>query len=143
MALKKSRWTGGGPVEWPLRIGIGFGTAIVLPILNLITLQIPNAAVLLFPGWFQAGKEGAHGIEATGQRLIFLLGSLLVFIVALVPAAIVFAIAFFLLQLALGLLFALPIAFVAAAVVLAIEAGLGMRLLGWLFERFDVCAELS
>src|SRR6266481_10122996 len=109
-----SRLPGGGAVEWPLRIGIGFGTAIVLPILNLITLQIPNAAVLLFPGWFQAGKEGAHGIEATGQRLIFLLGSLLVFIVALVPAAIVFAIAFFLLQLALGLLFALPIAFVAA-----------------------------
>jgi hypothetical protein len=138
-----SRWPGGVSVEWPLRIGIGFGTAIVLPILNLITLQIPNAAVLLFPGWFQAGKEGAHGIEATGQRLIFLLGSLLVFIVALVPAAIVFGTAFFLLRLALGLTFALPIAFVAAAVVLVIEAGLGMRLLGWLFDRFDVCAELS
>lgn len=138
-----SRLPGGAPVEWPLRIGIGFGTAIVLPILNLITLQIPNGAVLLFPGWFQAGKEGAHGIEATGQRLIFLLGSLLVFIVALVPAVIVFAVAFFLFKLVFGLLLALPIAFVAAAAVLAIEAGLGMRLLGWLFERFDVCAELS
>jgi ABC-2 type transport system permease protein len=138
-----SRWPGGSPVGWLLRIGIGFGTAIILPILNLITLQIPNAAVLLFPGWFQAGKEGAHGIEATGQRLIFLLGSLLVFIVALVPAAIVFAIAFFLLKLVFSLLLALPIAFIAAAAVLAIEAGLGMRLLGWLFDRFDVCAELS
>jgi hypothetical protein len=115
----------------------------VLPILNLITLQIPNGAVLLFPGWFQAGKEGAHGIEATGQRLIFLLGSLLVFIVALVPAAIVFAVALFLFKFVFGLLLALPVAFVAAAAVLAVEAGLGMRLLGWLFERFDVCAELS
>jgi Putative ABC exporter len=138
-----SRWPGGAPVEWPLRIGIGFGAAIILPILNLITLQIPNGAVLLFPGWFQAGKEGAHGIEATGQRLIFMLGSLLVFIIALIPAGIVFALAFVLLQLAFGLLLALPIASIAAAAVLAIEAGLGMRLLGWLFERFDVCAELS
>jgi hypothetical protein len=138
-----SRLPGGSPVEWPLRIGIGFGAAIILPILNLITLQIPNGAVLLFPGWFQAGKEGAHGIEATGQRLIFLLGSLLVFIIALIPAGIVFTVAFVLLQLAFGLLLALPIASIAAAVVLAIEAGLGMRLLGWLFERFDVCAELS
>jgi len=138
-----SRWPGGSPVEWPLRIGVGFGAAIVLPILNLITLQIPNGAVLLFPGWFQAGKEGAHGIEATGQRLIFLLGSLLVFLIALVPAAIVFALAFFLLQLAFSFLIALPMASIAAAAVLAIEAALGMRLLGWLFERFDVCAELS
>jgi len=138
-----SRLPGGARVEWPLRLGIGFGTAIVLPILNLITLQIPNGAVLLFPGWFQAGKEGAHGIEATGQRLIFLLGSLLVFIVALVPAAIAFAVAFFLFKFVFGLLLALPVAFVAAAAVLAVEAGLGMRLLGWLFERFDVCAELS
>jgi hypothetical protein len=138
-----SRLPGGAPVEWPLRIGIGFGTAIVLPILNLITLQIPNGAVLLFPGWFQAGKEGAHGIEATGQRLIFLLGSLLVFIIALVPAAIVFTIAFFLLKLVFSILLALPVASVAAAAVLAMEAALGMRLLGWLFDRFDVCAELS
>jgi hypothetical protein len=138
-----SRWPGGAVVEWPLRIDIGLGAAIVLPILNLITLQIPNAAVLLFPGWFQAGKEAAHGIEATGQRLIFLLGSLLVFTVALVPAAIVFAVAFFLLKLVFSLLLTLPIAFIAAAAILAIEAGLGMRLLGWLFDRFDVCAELS
>jgi hypothetical protein len=138
-----SRLPGGAPVEWPLRIGIGFGTAIILPILNLITLQIPNGAVLLFPGWFQPGKEGAHGIEATGQRLIFLLGSLLVFIIALVPAAIVFTIVFFLLKLVFTILLALPVASVGAAAVLAIEAALGMRLLGWLFDRFDVCAELS
>lgn len=138
-----SRLPGGAPVEWPLRVGIGFGTAIVLPILNLITLQIPNGAVLLFPGWFQAGKEGAQGIEATGQRLIFLLGSLIVFIIALIPAAIVFTVVFFVLKLAFSFLLALPVASTAAAAVLAAEAALGMRLLGWLFERFDVGAELS
>ena len=60
-------------------LGLGFGAALILPMLNLITLQIPNAAALLFPAWFQAAKGGAQGIEATGQRLIFMIGQLLVF----------------------------------------------------------------
>jgi ABC-2 type transport system permease protein len=138
-----SRLPGGEPIPWPLRIGAGFGATIIIPILNLITIQIPNAAVLLFPAWFQAGKEGAHGIEATGQRLIFLLGSLFVFIIALIPALVAFGLVLFLVKLFLDLSLALPIASVGAALVLAIEAGLGVRLLGWLFDRFDVCAELG
>ncbi len=111
--------------------------------LNLITLQIPNAAVLLFPAWFQTGKEGPHGIEATGQRLIFMLGQLLVFIVALIPAAACFAGVFFLLKLFGGVALALPLASIAAALVLTAEALLGLMLLGWLFERFDLSAELG
>lgn len=123
------------------RLGIGLGAALVVPVLNLITLQIPNAAVLLFPAWFQMGREGAHGIEATGQRLIFMLGQLLVFVLTLVPAAAIFAGAFFLGQLALGLTLAIPLASLAAAIVLAVEASVGVLLLGWLFERFDVAGE--
>ena len=38
----------------------------LLPALNLISLLIPNAAVLLFPAWFQPGKDSPQGIEATG-----------------------------------------------------------------------------
>lgn len=138
-----SRWPGAGTVEWPLRISIGLGAAVIIPMLNLIMLQIPNAAVLLFPAWFQAGKEGAHGIEATGQRLIFLLGSLIVFIVTLIPAALAFAVVLFVVKLAVSVTIALPIASFGAAVILAIEAGLGIRVLGWLFDRYDVCAEVS
>jgi len=120
------------------------GLAVVLPMLNLIVLQIPNAAVLVFPAWFQAGKEGPHGIEATGQRLIFVLGQLVVFIVALIPASAVglgvFLVA---IKLLLGTAGALLLAEVCAAVVLGIEAGLGFLLLGWLFERFDLSSELT
>jgi len=69
---------------------LGLGIAVISPMLNLLTLQIPNAAVLLFPAWFQTGKEGPQGIEATGQRIIFMLGQLIVFLLALIPAALPF-----------------------------------------------------
>jgi hypothetical protein len=113
--------------------------------LDLLLLLIPNAAVLLFPAWIQAGREGPRGIEATGQRLILVLGQLLVFAVTLLPAAAVSAAVFFVIKLALGaaIAVALPPAAVAAAVILAVEAGLGVMLLGRLFERFDLSAELN
>src|SRR5258706_24249 len=38
----------------PWRVSLGFGAAIVLPLLDFVSLIIPNAAVLLFPGWFQS-----------------------------------------------------------------------------------------
>lgn len=128
-------------VGWPCWLGLGFGAALIIPLLNLITLQIPNAATLLFPAWFQAAKGGSHGIEVMGQRLIFMVGQVLVFIIALLPAAALFAGVFFLVKMLLGAAIAIPLASVAAAIVLAAEAALGVRLLGWLFERFDVAAE--
>ena len=80
---------GSNVIPLEARLSVAFSAAIVLPALNLVTMTIPNAAVLLFPGWFQTGKEGPQGIEATGQRLFLALGQFFVFIVALVPAAIV------------------------------------------------------
>ncbi|HSU56697.1 MAG TPA: putative ABC exporter domain-containing protein, partial [Candidatus Dormibacteraeota bacterium] len=121
-----------------MRLNIGLGVACMLPMLNMLTLQIPNAAVLLLPAWFQAGKDSPQGIEATGQRLIFLLGSFIVFFLALIPATVGFAAVF----VGVNMVLSQPIAFLAAslvaAAVLAIEVGLGVMLLGWLFERFDV-----
>ena len=103
--------------------------------------MIPNAAALSFPAWFQATKGGAQGIEAMGQRLIFMFGQVLVFALALIPAAALFAGVFFLAKLLLPIALTIPLASVAAAIVLAVEAALGIMLLGWLFDRFDVSAE--
>lgn len=130
-------------VSGTIVLGGGIAAAILLPLLNLISLLIPNAAVLLFPAWFQIGNEGSRGIEATGQRLIFMIGQLLVFVIALIPAAIVFGIVLFVAKLAITLPVVLPIAAVAAAVVVAGELLLGVIWLGWLFERFDLSAELQ
>jgi hypothetical protein len=127
-----------GRPEW---LGLAFGAALIMPMLNLIILQIPNAAALAFPAWFQSAKSGGHGIEATGQRLIFMLGQLVVIAVALLPAVALFAGVFFLVKMLLGTAAALPLAAIAAALVLAVEAAFGVILLGWLFDRFDVSAE--
>jgi hypothetical protein len=128
---------------WPvsLKLGIGFSAALLIPLLNLITLQIPNAAVLLLPAWFQSGKEGPQGIEATGQRLVFMLASLIAFALALLPAGIVFIGVWFLVRQFASMALVVPLSAIAAALILLIEGALGLKLLGWLFDRFDVSAE--
>jgi hypothetical protein len=132
-----------GLSDGPSPLAIAFGSIILLPMLDMLLLLIPNAAVLLFPSWIQTGREGPRGIEATGQRLIMLLGQLVVFSISLVPAALAFVVVFFLMKLALGVGMAVPLASLAAVAVLAVEIGLGVMLLGRLFERFDLSAELS
>lgn len=124
-----------------LIIGIAIGATLLLPMLNLLVMQIPNAAVLLFPAWFQTGKDAPQGVEATGQRLILIFAQMLAFLIALIPAVGIFALLFFLVKMLAGPILAIPMAAAAAAVVLAVEAGCGVLLLGKLFERFDVSEE--
>lgn len=129
---------GGKTALW---LTIAAGAALVLPVLDFLLLFIPNAAVLLFPSWIQTGKDSPRGVEATGQRLIFAIGQLLALVLALVPVALAFAAVYFPLKLVLGPVVPVLFAAVAATIVLAVEAGLGVLLLGKLFERFDVTEE--
>jgi hypothetical protein len=122
---------------------LAVGAVLLLPLLDLLLLLIPNAAVLLFPSWIQTGRDAPRGIEATGQRLIMLLGQLLVFAFALLPAALAFTIILLVVKLALGLAIAVLFASLAGAVILAVEAALGVTLLGRLFDQFDLSKELS
>ena len=123
------------------RLAIGCGAAVILPTLNAVSLLISNAAVLLWPAWFTGGRENPQGLEATGQRLIAVLGQLLALLLALLPAAAVFTVVFFAVKFLLGWMAAVPVAAIAATAVLAAEAGAGIWLLGKLFERLDVSAE--
>jgi ABC-2 type transport system permease protein len=137
-------WNGQVPHLTRLAVlGIGLGAALVLPVLNLLILQIPNAAVLLFPAWLQSGKERAQGIEVTGQRIIAVLAQILVFILALIPAALGFGAVYFVSQLFLGRWGAIVPGCFAATLVLAGEALLGIILLGRVFEKLDVSSELT
>jgi hypothetical protein len=131
--------SGGIPLR--LRVAFGISIAVLIPFFNVLSLLIPNAAVLVFPGWFLAGREGFGGIEATGQRIIFFLGQIFVFAVALVPAAFSFAVVFLVTKLFLPWLVALPLGSFAAALALAAEAALGLSLLGPVFERLDLSEE--
>jgi ABC-2 type transport system permease protein len=131
-----------GPIvslEW--RVAIALGAAVVFPMLNLISLIIPNASVLLFPGWFLAGPDRPHGIEATGQALIFLLGQVLVFMLAVLPAVIAFVAVFLPLSYLGQQLIAIPLASVASTIALGVEVAIAIFVLGRIFERFDLSAE--
>jgi hypothetical protein len=131
-----------GAISSQLVVAIGVSAAVILPPLNVISLLIPNAAVLLFPAWFQTGTDSPRGIEATGQRLVFAIGQFLAFIVSLIPAAGVFLLNYFFARWMSGsLMMAVLVSSFAAAVVLAVEASFGVVLLGYLFKRFDVSGE--
>lgn len=119
------------------------GIALVLPSLCGLMLCIPYAGMLYFPAWAQpAGPHSGGNIEIVGQRLIFMLGYLVVLGVAVLPAAGVGALAFFI---------AHALAGQAAAIILTallVTAVLGAELLGavhWLglkLESFDLSSEL-
>jgi hypothetical protein len=109
---------------------------VALPALTLPALLVQNAAALLFPAWVESGAAPPRGIEAIGQRMLTLIGTLLAVGIALVPAAVVGGIAGALLWQPLGGA-ALPIAALAGAAVVGGEAVLAFFGLGRAFERFD------
>lgn len=123
------------------RAAFGVAIALIAPLLNVVSLLIQNAAVLVFPAWVQLGPGAQGGIEVMGQRLIFLGGQILAVLLALVPAAVLATIIFFVGKYLAGLVVAVPAAGAAGALVLAVEAGFGVWALGGLFERFDLSAE--
>jgi hypothetical protein len=111
--------------------------------LNFVNAVIPSAATLLFPAWAATGKEMQKpGFETIGPRLIFGLAQLVILLVAFAPVAAVGAGAFFLVQWLIGPEVALVAAGVCAGALLAVEAGLGVFLLGYLFDRYDVSSEV-
>ncbi|MBI2924161.1 MAG: hypothetical protein HYY24_00470 [Verrucomicrobia bacterium] len=134
-----------GPRELPLlhRAGFGLGIGLVAPLLNVLSLLIINAGVLYFPAWSHLGPGSAQGFEVMGQRMILMVGQLLVLALGLLPAALVFALLFFLGKLLVGPIVAMLVGAVGVAAVLAVEGGLAIHFLGRLFERFDVSAELN
>ena len=115
--------------------------ALLTPLWNAVTLVVPNSAVLLFPGWFQTRLDAPQGIEVTGQRLLLVVGQLIVIVLSAVPAALAFTVGYMALHFA-GLVALAPFAGAAGAgVVLAGEVALGLWLLGRLFDRFDLATE--
>jgi hypothetical protein len=126
-----------------LHVVATFGIALVIPLLCALQLLIPNAAAVLFPGWMQSTRHrGERGIEMLGQRIIFVLGQMLVIVVALLPAALGAAVLFFATQWLVGPVAATGLTTVAVVVILGAEVGCGLWWLGQRFERLDLAAEL-
>ncbi len=116
----------------------GLALAFLLPAISLAGLFVQNAAVVLFPAWVPADTgERARGLEAMGQRLLALVGTLVVTLVGLIPASLVALLVGIPLSPFLGP-WSLPVAGLAAAGVLVGEVALGVIGLGHAFERLDL-----
>jgi hypothetical protein len=109
-----------------------------------VTTLIQNAAVLFFPAWITVGPARAAGVEMIGQRLVTMVGSQVLLVVALIPALVVASVATAVGGLAgvTGVWLAVPGA-LALAVTLAFEARLAIVWLGRVFERSDPAAEIG
>ncbi|QRK06558.1 ABC transporter permease [Archangium violaceum] len=135
-------WQGGERTE--LWVAAGLGALWVLPAVSLGGLFVQNAAVVLFPAWLPPEGERVRGLEALGQRLLTLAGTLVVLLVGLLPAALVAALVGFGLDRLLGFgVWAFPFAGLVAALVLVAEVALGVVGLGHAFDRLDVSREGS
>jgi hypothetical protein len=132
----------GAPGPWGKELWIagGLGLVPLLPALSMGGVFVHNASVVLFPSWLPADGERARGLEALGQRLLTLVGVLVVLVGGLIPAAIVASLVGFALSEWLGV-WALPIAGLTAAVGLFAEVAVGVVALGRAFDRMDVSNE--
>ena len=129
-------------LDTPLRVTIALGLAAVTPALVSLQLLVPNAAALVFPGWFHLTRTRGGGPEVIGQRMIFFFAQLLTMLVALAPAILVAALLVFILQAFVGGVAAVSVAAVFVLLVLLVEVRCGIWLLGQRFERLDLSAEL-
>lgn len=126
----------------PLRVVCGGWLALGMPLLVTLQLLVPNAAALIFPGWFQTHRTRGGGPEVAGQRMLFFFAQTLTMVLALLPAGLFGWLLIFILWPFIGPAFAISVAAVVILAVLAGEVWCGIWLLGQRFERLDLSAEL-
>jgi hypothetical protein len=124
--------------------GLGvIGVALLVPPVVGLMTGIPFAATLYFPSWMSAVGQGGGGLDVMGQRMIFAGGYLVVLATALLPAALVAIIPYFIvLWLAGSQTAALSAGAGAASLVLIGELAAVVWWLGGRYEQFDLSAEL-
>jgi ABC-2 type transport system permease protein len=111
------------------------------PLLLLIQLIVPNTILVLFPGWYQATRSRAAGIEMFGQRLIFGIVQMLFALLVFVPAAGTAALVFFSSKWVIGISPAAVLSTLAIVPILAGEAAVGLWFLGERFSHYDLSVE--
>jgi len=125
-------------LEGGTRAALVLSAMIFGPALSLAGLSVQNAGAIFFPAWVTVeGRLEGRGFEATGQRLLTMVGTLLVLVLALVPATLVGGMAA---AAAWPLLdaWAAVVGSLFGAGVLVAECLLVVRLLGTVFERIDL-----
>lgn len=132
-------------IKWMTPVIHWCGT-IVIAILGILlcTMQVMmlNASALLFPAWTQNSQGGPGGVEVMGQRLLFTAGLMLVFAIALLPAALFAALIYWLTSLFHIQILSAALACITLIAIMIVEVIFGLEWLGEKFEQFDLSAEL-
>jgi hypothetical protein len=115
---------------------VACGCAVPVPAMTACVLVLRNLGALWAPSWAGASGQSVRGIEAFGQRLLVIFGTLATLAIVMVPAGGAAAGVGFLLWPWLGLGVAPVVGLVAGGVALA-EAYGGVILAGRAFEEFD------
>ena len=126
------------------RVAALLAVVIATPAALAVTTTIQNAAVLFFPAWITLGPARATGVEMIGQRLVMMVGSVVVLVVVLIPAAIVGAVAVAIAGVTgiTGVWLSVP-GSIALTVTLVFEVVLAFAWLGRVFERSDPATEIG
>lgn len=119
------------------RAAVVLSAMVLGPVLSFAGLCVQNAGAIFFPAWTTGEARTARGFEATGQRLLTLVGTVLVLTVGLLPALLLGGLAGFAAQYLIGPWGMFVGAVLGAAVLLA-ESLLVVRGLGGVFERVDL-----
>jgi hypothetical protein len=126
-----------GGLSLPERLALLGAAALAAPAVTLAGLWVHNAGVLLLPGWVEPEAEQMRGLEAMGQRLLTLAGSLAVLLLGVLPAAGVAAAVGWPLAGVLGRAAGGLLGVAAGGAVLLGEVWLGVAWLGRLFDRTE------
>ncbi|HYK11146.1 MAG TPA: putative ABC exporter domain-containing protein [Gemmatimonadales bacterium] len=108
-----------------------------IPAVIAVFVLVQNTSVLLFPAWVTVGPQRAVGLEATGQRLLLTIGSLIALVVALVPAAALFGLVMWLSDSLVGGPWSVALGAITGAATVGAECWLAVQLLGGVFDRMD------
>jgi hypothetical protein len=114
---------------------------LLVPPLSALLLCVPFAGLLYFPAWTSTMSSRQGGIEATGQRMIFMGAYLVVTAIALVPAAVLGALAFLLGRWLGNFQAGAALAVLIAGAALVVEMLTVVWWLGERIERFDLSLE--
>lgn len=107
-------------------------------------LVIRNAVPVLLPAWAFRPKDEPRGFVMIGQRLLMMVGNVIVLAVALIPAALLFLPALYVAHhFFAGSPLVLAVATVPSVALLVGEVWLGIRFLGAQFDHLDVTNDLD
>lgn len=126
--------------SWSDQSALLLASLIVVPTVSALGLLVQNASALVFPAWTRFGLARPGGIEAVGQGIVTMFGSLVVLTVGLVVPLALGGVVGVVGVAAIGLWGLVPGAALGAAAV-AVELWLVTAWLGGVFERTDEVPE--